>query len=337
MSSVLSVYLELFCRGLYDSVRNAFKILTIDDDFSRAPTENNSQTRRNIHQPIRSQPVSADNKKGVKSTLAVLCFFNGIILLCGMICFEYLVLRSFRRFFLALAGNDSSSTDAWSFVQTVLKYAFNFLWLIPAFIISKFVNLFLFRDTAYIVFQRLTKKKTTLQKLDFSHALSDGWFSLVMQIFFLIQSTVILSIPIPVVFTFFGNMCLCLLYSFYAFEYSWIYRNINVANRIRLIDNHWPYFLGFGLPLTVISTQLSQSMIINECIFSMLFPFAIVAATSISYRERIVLPPESPSIVKLNVFAPSICVTNYLFNLIPKRSKSVKETMEPPSGSNAHF
>ncbi|CAF4303626.1 unnamed protein product, partial [Rotaria magnacalcarata] len=81
-----------------------------------------------------------------------------------------------------------------------------------------------------------------------------------MQVFFVIQSTLILLIPVPILNTIFGNICLCLLYSFYAFEYAWIYANLNVKKRVERIESHWPYFLGFGLPLTMLSTQLFKSV-----------------------------------------------------------------------------
>src|SRR5690606_5699131 len=106
-------------------------------------------------------------------------------------------------------------------------------------------------------------------------------------------------IPVPYLNKLLGNICLCLLYSFYAFEYAWIYGNLNVKQRVERIELYWPYFLGFGLPLTILSTLLFKSMITNECIFSILFPFAIVAATSVNFNERIKLSQAQPNIVPL--------------------------------------
>jgi etoposide-induced 2.4 mRNA len=319
MFSRLSPYFDLFCRGLHDAVRNAFHVLTIDDDFSRTSSEKNS-TKQHPHQPKPKKSSSSSDTKRVKSNLALLCLFNGGILLCGMLCFNYIFLPIFRRLFYFLAGLDSSSSSSSSrpllYIQHMLTYTFNFLWLIPAFIISKFVNSYWFRDIANAVFKKLTNNNRPLPALPLARSISDVLFSLIMQIFFLIQSTIILLIPVPFLNKLFGNMCLCLLYSFYAFEYAWIYGNLNVKQRVERIELYWPYFLGFGLPLTALSSFIFNSMIVNECIFSILFPFAIVAATSVNFNERIRLPQTQTNIVPLNIFAGCIRLTSRLFDML---------------------
>lgn len=324
----LSPYLDLFCRGLYDSVRNSFHVLTIDDDFSKTSSRERTSTRQHPHQPPARDQSSKTDTRRVKTNLALLCLFNGVILLCGMVCFHYAFLPIFQWLFNKLAGLETSSTSRpLLFIQYTLTYTFNILWLIPAFIISKFVNSYWFRDIADVVFKKLTKKNKTLPPLDFARAISDVTFSLVMQIFFLVQSTLIQLIPVPILNTLFSNVCLCLLYSFYAFEYAWIYRNLSVKARVERIELFWPYFLGFGLPLTMLSTQLFRSMIVNECIFSILFPFAIVAATSVNFRERIQPEQNNGNIIPLNIFAGCIRLTSRLFNML----KSKRPTSMPTS------
>jgi etoposide-induced 2.4 mRNA len=325
MFARLSPYIDLFCRGLYDSVRNSFNVLTIDDDFSKNSSGKTS-SQQHPHQPKPKNSSSSPlYTKRVKSNLALLCLFNGGILLCGMLCFDYIFLPVFRRLFYILAGLDSSSTSrSLHIIQHILTYTFNFLWLIPAFIISKFVNSYWFRDIADVVFKKLTKHNRSLPPLPLARAISDFLFSLIMQIFFLIQSTLITLIPIPILSTVFGHMCLCLLYSFYAFEYAWIYANLKVKERVERIESNWPYFLGFGLPLTILSTQLSQSRIMNECIFSILFPFAIVAATSVNLKARLQLQPGQSNIIPLNIFAGCIPLTSRLLDLFKSKRSSTE-------------
>ena len=327
MVSRLSPYVDLFCRGLYDSVRNSFHVLTIDDDFSTRSAEKSS-SKLHPHQPKpKTSSAAPVDTKRVKSNLALLCLFNGGILLLGMLCFHYLFLPVFGRLVNTLAGVDSkSSSRPLLFIQRMLTYTFNFFWLIPAFIISKFVNSYWFRDIADVVFKKLTRHSKSLPALTLSRSISDVLFSLVMQIFFLVQSTLILMIPIPILNTLFGHLCLCLLYSFYAFEYAWIYTNLTVKQRIERIELYWPYFIGFGLPLTLISTQLFKSIIVNECIFSILFPFAIVAATSVQFHERIKLPSNSPAIVPLNIFAGCTRLTSRLFGFLMRKRPPTKGT-----------
>ena len=333
MSARLSAHLDLFRRGLYDSVRNSFNVLTIDDDFSKQSAER-TPTQQHPHQPKPRNTSAAPNTKRVKSNLALLCLFNGGILLSGMLCFNYLFLPIIRLLFNKLAGLDSSSSSRpLLIIQYILTYTFNFLWLIPAFIISKFVNSYWFRDIADVVFKKLTKNTKTLPALSLARSISDVLFSLVMQIFFLIQSTLIAMIPIPILNTIFSHICLCLLYSFYAFEYAWIYGNLSVKDRVERIESYWPYFLGFGLPLTMLSTQLFQSMIANECIFSILFPFAIVAATSVNFKERIGTPQAQANIMPLNIFAGCIRLTSRLFNLLRYRRRIPQPV--PPTQSSS--
>ena len=327
MSSVLLPYINLFCRGLQDSVQNSFRVLTIDDDFSTNPSRD-IPGRYHPHQPKpkNSTGTPSTETKRVKKNLALLCLFNGGILLMGMLCFHYAFLPIFSRLFFTLAGEDApKSSLPLVILQRMLTYAFNVLWLIPAFIISKFVNCYWFRETADVVFKKLTKKTQPMPGLPLSRSISDVLFSLVVQIFFLIQSTLILLLPVPVVNVVLGHLCLCLLYSFYAFEYAWIYRNLTVKQRIERIQLFWPYFLGFGLPLTILSTQMSTSMIVNECIFSILFPFAIVAATSVKLRERVVVSPSNTPIVYLNIFSICIRLTSRLFDMV-KHGRKMKTT-----------
>lgn len=248
----------------------------------------------------------------------LLCLFNGGIILIGMLCFHYILIPTIRQLFFTLAGLDSSSSSSYSLtvMQHILTYAFNFLWLIPAYGISKFVNSYWFEDIAGIVFKKLTKSSPSMKPLSPARAISDIIFSIVMQFIFLFQATLIILIPIPKISTIIGYTCLCLLNSFYSFEYGWIYRNFELKHRVHRIETYWPYFLGFGLPLTLVSNALFDSLIINGCIFSILFPYAIVAATSVSLSERVKLSDGPAKIVPLNIFSFCIRLTNWLFQLI---------------------
>lgn len=325
----LSPYFVLFCRGLYDSIQYSFNVLTIDEDFSKetatsaaSSSSSRHSSQQHPHQPRpKTNAGATNNKKRIRSSLILLCLFNGGILLIGMLCFHYIFLPTIRQLFFTLAGLDSSSSSSQSLtvIQHILTYTFNFLWLIPAYIISKFVNSYWFEDIAGIVFKKLTRGSSSLKPLSPARAISDIIFSIVMQLFFLFQSTLIILIPIPVISTLIGYTCLCLLYSFYSFEYAWLYRNFELRYRVQRIETNWPYFLGFGLPLTVVSNALFNSLIINGCIFSILFPYAIVAATSVRLTERTRLSDGPAKIVPLNIFSFCIRLTNWLFQLINVR------------------
>lgn len=97
--------------------------------------------------------------------------------------------------------------------------------------------------------------------VSFSVIIADTLFSLLVQTLFLIQSMVVNLLP----FNYFGIICnvhLCLLYSLYSFEYKWCNMGWELHKRLTYIETHWPYFLGFGTILTIL-TQLSSSIFIR--------------------------------------------------------------------------
>ncbi|KAG8247474.1 Etoposide induced 2.4 mRNA [Homalodisca vitripennis] len=83
-------------------------------------------------------------------------------------------------------------------------------------------------------------------------------------------------LPIPVLADLMSLVHMCLLYSLYSFEYKWCNMGWELHRRITYIENNWPYFVGFGLPMAIF-TNLSQNFFVSGCMFSMLFPLFIIS------------------------------------------------------------
>merc|ERR1711997_763008 len=81
------------------------------------------------------------------------------------------------------------------------------------------------------------------------------------------QSTVFsLCIPIGAVSRMMSIFHLCLLNALYSFEYKWYNQGLELHKRLSFIESHWPYFLGFGMPLALI-TSYPESQVVSFLYF----------------------------------------------------------------------
>ncbi|VDK21820.1 unnamed protein product [Anisakis simplex] len=87
-----------------------------------------------------------------------------------------------------------------------------------------------------------------------------------------------------------------------------------LKSRLAKIERCWPYFIGFGTPLTLLTTT-STNFIVNGCLFGMFFPFFIISSYLADIKnirsER--YASEVPSV---HIFWPSLIVTNRISKYI---------------------
>jgi len=167
------------------------------------------------------------------------------------------------------------------------------------------------------------KKKVTSQTL--SNMIADLLFSVLVQIVFLLQCAVINQFPISGA-NYLLNLIHCsLLHAWYAFEYKWINFGWDVKKRLLQLHTFWPYYVGFGLPMHLITTELVNYLseykqgILGGCLFSAFFPVMIVSAISTS-RE---LSLESCSTIVLRLFQPSVIFSDWLLLKVQTRRRKV--------------
>ncbi|KAI8341121.1 etoposide-induced protein 2.4-domain-containing protein [Chlamydoabsidia padenii] len=68
----------------------------------------------------------------------------------------------------------------------------------------------------------------------------------------------------------------CLIVSYYCFEYRWVYMGWSLEQRIAYIEQHWSFFLGFGLPATFLTFFLSTLR--GGALFPLIYPSYVIMA-----------------------------------------------------------
>lgn len=193
-------------------------------------------------------------------------------------------------------------SSIWNFIQTTLSWIFSFIWIVPLFILSKIINTFWFQDIADAAYEFRKGRPTLIPSI--SKLLADIVFSLIVQSLFLFQvsffkrlSTLLVVYVnlllfqsmtlnyLPYIGRFLCFLHICLLYSLYSFEYKWFNQGYELHKRLMFIEQNWPYFIGFGSILALL-TQFCDSFIINGCLFSMFFPLFIISGNESSPQQR---------------------------------------------------
>lgn len=216
------------------------------------------------------------------------CLLNGGFFGLSITLFEYVLLPIIRVFLSWMfTQNPGSGAIIGNYIVTFLSILFGMIWVMPLFILSKVVNSLWFqvcghwtqRKSFSIFFEISIHNNTSLLLQDiadsaykfrkgqpqlfvsFSVIIADTLFSLLVQTLFLIQSMVVNLLPFNY-FYFLTYLHLSLLYSLYSFEYKWCNMGWELHKRLTYIENYWPYFLGFGTILTIL-TQLTSSIFIR--------------------------------------------------------------------------
>ncbi|XP_059472976.1 etoposide-induced protein 2.4 homolog [Neocloeon triangulifer] len=281
-------------RGLYDSSMGFLTLANLDKKIQE----------RELQTPVRRQTNKKDAKpaerpKVLERTLQC-CLLNGGVFLASILVFDYILLPSMKRV-LFLLGTDQYM---WSWTKSLLSWTFGAVWVLPIFLLSKMINALWFQDIADSAYRYSRGRPVMMASI--SKTIADFLFSLLVQSLFLLQAMLVSTLPLYPMGEILSMVHMSLLYSLYAFEYKWFNMGWELHKRLTFIETQWPYFLGFGLPLTIV-TSISASYIINGCLFSILFPWFIVSANEAQVVSNSCEYP-------LQLFMPVIAVSNVVFN-----------------------
>lgn len=295
-------------RGFRDAIVGSLKIAYLDSD-NEAQADKKSEEQLTTLARRRAekhkQQKKVEKKKSdpkVSHRIFKCCAWNGGVFLMSILMFNH-ALIPILKWMTSFLSDTSKAGLIWSWMGPMLHWTFSALWILPLFILSKVVNCFWFADIANTAFRK-SRGRPQLQNI--SMFIADMLFSLIIQVFFLLQGTAASFLPLPAVGQFISIVHMSLLYSLYSFEYQWINMGWELHRRLSHIENCWPYYFGFGLPMAVI-TALPSSLVVSGCVFSILFPVFIISANEADDEQQAFQFP-------LRLFAPVVSLTNALFH-----------------------
>ncbi|XP_059051442.1 etoposide-induced protein 2.4 homolog [Achroia grisella] len=301
MESITNFSVSLI-KGFIDSLRGVTVLLYLDKEInekalSRSPRVDSGNTQS------RQKQTKVNQESKVLTRVLQSCILNGFIFLLSILVFEYVLLPAVKYLVTVVFGHDPGvAHNVWSWMKPFLSMTFRMIWVLPLFLLSKLVNSLWFQDIADSAYRHRRGRPQFMSSV--SKIIADSLFSLLVQALFLVQSMLVNMLPIAYVGELLCLVHMCLLYSLYSFEYKWFNMGWELHKRLTFIETNWPYFLGFGLPLAVL-TQIPESYIISGCVFSIFFPVFILSGN----EATPVIGSEYP----LRLFSPVVAMSNGLF------------------------
>ena len=223
-----------FCHGLVDSLKFS-DIFVLDARTNReqsiqnsykAPAASNSgldslaKRRALQRRKLENNPTRDDSTepKILERTLKC-CVLNGCVFWFSIILFENVLLPSIKTLIYLCLGA-SAGDWLWTSVFPVLSVTFATLWVLPFYLLSKFVNAIWFADIADTAFRHSGPDSRPRTMNTISIAIADTVFSVFVETIFLFQAKACLTF-VPILGSFINFFHLSLLHALYCFEYKW--------------------------------------------------------------------------------------------------------------------
>lgn len=304
-----------FCNGLVDSLKfsdifildaRSSREQSIQSNYRNPQVIDNNVDSLAKRRALQRRKNEANAKREESSEPRILertlkcCVLNGCVFWFSIILFEN-VLLPFIKTLIYLCLGMSSGDWLWTSVFPVLSVTFATLWVLPFYLLSKFVNAIWFADIADSAFRHSGPDSRPRTMNTISIAIADTVFSVFVETIFLVQAKVCLTF-VPILGSFINFFHLCLLHALYCFEYKWFNQGLELHKRLSFIEINWPYFLGFGLPLAVI-TSWPSSHVVSGCVFSIFFPLFIVSGN----QAQVVTCDKQ---IEFRIFHPTVVISN---------------------------
>lgn len=321
VASIKSFILSFLC-GFRDSFLGIILLITIDYGpvNGKVTSIHNQKSQQGQKEASSCNSKKSEDKTRKKDKVLPMlfqcCVLNGGVLLLSVLFFEKVMIPAVKNLLNLVTSIALSrkSTDSflWQWVEPSMSFTFKYLWVIPLFWVCKILNCIWFVEIGDVAYRKkygrplstllsIIKNESIFKAL--SRTTADILFSIKVELFFMIQAQLVSLTPYAGSILSFGHMSL--LYSLYAFEYTWMNFGWSVMKRLSYVERNWIYFIGFGTPLTVL-TNICNSTVISACIFGIVFPLFILSGLEAK-------PEEEHNIFSLHLFSPVIWLTNKIF------------------------
>ncbi|KAF4669469.1 Etoposide induced 2.4 mRNA [Perkinsus chesapeaki] len=229
---------------------------------------------------------------------------NGVIFLGSVVIFRVIMIPLITTTLSLISGLEGESlqklTNAFDFLHL-------FTWIIPVYSLSFILNIAWHQDIANESFAIFSPSDPKV-KTSLTSRIVDALMRNLLNIVFAVQTWLLGFIPY--IGTFLNLTSMCLLISTYSFEYRWVYLGWESHVRLRFVERHWAYFIGFGIPSTILCSLFPR--FIDNGVFSMLFPICIM--TAVAAR-----PKGMATLGKLPIFAAVECITGVLIKMMDEK------------------
>lgn len=266
---IVKHFFGLFCRGIKEFLWG----ICLLPNFLIPQKETDSSQQQQSVQRLSSRK---DSPQGSASYILLQCVIFGVLFwFSNFIYTDYILNILFVRF-VAYMEEDLNSV-VW--LQNILYCVFFLSWVFPLLLLSKILNFFWYQDIADLTFKKSGIRKSA--NINLSEFYADQIKSFILQVLYCVQGFIVYLLPLPLLIqNSWYIFHLSLLSSLYAFEYKWVYIGWPLQRRLSTIDKKWPYFLGFGLPIALVSTCIA-SFINSMILFAILFPICVISSTVI--------------------------------------------------------
>ena len=96
-----------------------------------------------------------------------------------------------------------------------------------------------------------------------------------------------LSVPVYILslgFRSVGFIMASIFYGWYGFDASWSCEGLKPDDRYRLVERHWAYLLGFGLPYAIMIK--STDFFLGYGLYLLMYPLCIISASVVDIKKR---------------------------------------------------